>query len=519
MAHRLVGRSGNPGREEGAGVHEGGESSLLKERRRKLEKLRKSGWSYPNDFFPSASSAELHARYGQEEPEAFKERRERTAVAGRIAFKRVMGKAAFLVVNDGSGSIQLYVRADAESGAAFELCKTFDLGDIVGSEGHLFFTKTGELTVNCDRLCLLAKSLRPMPEKYHGLTDQETKYRRRYLSLMADPGEREVFRKRSLLIGAIRKFLADLGFLEVETPMMQPIPGGAAAKPFITHHNELHRDLYLRIAPELYLKRLLVGGFERVFEINRSFRNEGISPQHNPEFTMLEYYMAYGNRQIAQEQITALLKTCAQEVLGEDSFMYRGTRIDFSGEFRELTPAQVLTTCCGISEAEATDRGCLLAKLGELEGEKVCKVIEQDDTNVLQYRLFEKIGEPKLLQPTYVVNLPAAVSPLSRRQDGDPGIADRFELFVGGMEVVNGFSELNDPDVQSEVFRQQAEQLAQGKEDAMWYDDDYVYALEHGMPPALGIGLGIDRLTMLLTDSPSIRDVILFPMLRERRTE
>lgn len=494
-----------------------GEDRLVEARREKLTALREAGWSYPNGFVPSADSASLHGRFGGEDPASLKERGERASVAGRVVLKRVMGKAAFFTLQDRSGRIQLYLAASGAAAERFEECKTWDLGDIVGAEGTIFFTKTGELTVNCAEVRLLSKALRPLPEKYHGLADQETKYRRRYLSLMADEEARETFRKRSKLVAVARKFLVDRDFLEVETPMMHPIPGGAAAKPFVTHHNALGRDIYLRVAPELYLKRLIVGGLERVFEINRNFRNEGISPQHNPEFTMLEYYMAYGDYETAIGQITDLMRAVVAEVAGGSRFSYRGVEIDVSGEFERLTPAQALVRRGGVSEGDAADRERLLSLIAEHDGAKAAKASAEDGLNVLQYRLFEKVAEQRLIQPTFIVDLPSEVSPLSRRSDADPSVAERFEFFCGGFEVANAFSELNDPDTQAEVFRRQAAELAQGNEEAMRYDEDYVRALEHGMPPTVGVGIGIDRLTMLLTDSPSIRDVILFPMMREKK--
>ncbi len=492
-----------------------GEAGLVAERRRKLARLREAGWSYPNDFDPEDSAAELARVHGGADPDELKGRRVAASVAGRIVFKRVMGKAAFFVLRDMTGRIQVYLSASALPAPVFADCKSWDLGDIIGCRGLLFFTKTGELTVGAEEARLLVKALRPLPEKYHGLVDHEKRHRMRHVSLMVDEGARDVFAKRSRLVSEIRSFFSGLGFLEVETPMMHPIPGGALAKPFVTHHNALDRELYLRVAPELYLKRLVIGGLERVFEINRNFRNEGISPQHNPEFTMLEYYMAYARREKAMGLTEEMLRRVVPAVTGSDSFDYQGARIDVSRDFARLTPAEALVRHAGWKPSDVEDPGRIAAHLAGLEGEKAGAASAGEDLGVLQYLLFEKVAEHALTQPTFIVDLPSAVSPLSRRSDADPAVSERFEFFVGGLEVANGFSELNDPEVQAEVFREQARKAAGGDEEAMRYDTDYIQALEHGMPPTVGEGVGIDRLAMLLTDSPSIRDVILFPLMRE----
>lgn len=511
------GPPGHPG-DGGAGAasEAGGEEALVAERRRKLARLREGGWSYPNTFRRDALAADLHEAHGEVPREELARRKVSASVAGRVVFKRVMGKAAFFVLQDLGGRIQIYLRASGPTGAAFEDCKGWDLGDIVGCRGTLFRTKTGELTVEAAEAVLLVKSLRPPPEKFHGLVDHEQRYRMRHVSLMADQKAREVFAKRSRLVSGIRELFSGLGFLEVETPMMHPIPGGALAKPFVTHHNALDRDLYLRVAPELYLKRLVIGGLERVFEINRSFRNEGVSPQHNPEFTMLEYYMAYERREKAMEITEQLMREVVPGIVGGDSLEYQGRRIDLSRDFDRLTPAEALVRHAGWSEAEAEDPERIARRLGELEGEKAGAASAGEEIGVLQYLLFEKVAEHELVQPTFIVDLPAAVSPLSRRKDGAPEVSERFEFFVGGLEVANGFSELNDPETQAEVFREQARRAAGGDEEAMRFDTDYIQALEYGMPPTVGEGIGIDRLAMLVTDSHSIRDVILFPMMREQ---
>jgi len=422
-----------------------------------------------------------------------------------------MGKASFATIQDMSGRIQIYVTNDITGEAVHASFKHWDLGDIVGATGTLFKTKTGELTVKAAGLRLLAKSLRPLPEKFHGLADQESKYRQRYLDLITNPEAQRVFKDRSRIIQTMREFFVARGYLEVETPMMQPIPGGAAARPFVTHHNALDMDLYLRIAPELYLKRLVVGGIEKVFEINRSFRNEGISTRHNPEFTMLEFYEAYQDYNYLMDLTEELLRQVAQQVLGTTTLSYQGEALDLGKRFDRLTMAEAIAKY---------NPKYPLAELGKpaylrsaLDAFKV-EVFPTDALGLLQLKLFEQTTEMKLIQPTFIVAHPTDVSPLARRNDADPAVTDRFELFITGREMANGFSELNDPEDQAERFSEQARAKEAGDEEAMYYDADYVRSLEYGLPPSAGEGIGIDRLVMLFTDSPSIRDVILFPQMR-----
>jgi len=437
----------------------------------------------------------------------------RVSIAGRIMTRRIMGKAAFVHAKDMSGALQLYVKRDEIGEEAFDEFKSWDLGDIVGAEGYVFRTRTGELSLHVERIRLLTKSLRPLPEKWHGLTDLESRYRQRYVDLIVNDEARRVFQIRSRAIDAIRRFLQARGFLEVETPMMQSIPGGAAARPFVTHHNALDMQLYLRIAPELYLKRLVVGGMERVFEINRNFRNEGLSPRHNPEFTMLEFYAAYADYRDLMDLSEAMLREVAQAVLGTTVVEYQGHRFDFARPFRRLTVREsILEFNPGVQAEELADEARARALAGLLRvhvepGYGLGKIITE---------IFEKTVEPKLIDPTFITEYPAEVSPLARRSDHDPFVTDRFELMIAGREIANGFSELNDPEDQAERFRAQVAAKAAGDIEAMHYDEDYVTALEYGLPPTAGEGIGIDRLVMLLTDSPSIRDVLLFPLLRPR---
>jgi lysyl-tRNA synthetase class 2 len=428
-----------------------------------------------------------------------------------MLLKRVMGKASFATLQDMSGRIQLYITTDALGADAHDAFKHWDLGDIVGARGSLFKTKTGELTVKVTELRLLAKALRPLPEKFHGLTDQEQKYRQRYVDLITSPESRRVFIARSAIVQAMREFFVARGYLEVETPMMHPIPGGAAARPFITHHNALDTDLYLRIAPELYLKKLVVGGLEKVFEINRNFRNEGISTRHNPEFTMLEFYEAFRDYRYLMDLTEALLREVAQKVCGKTTIEYQGTSIDLGRPFDRLTMADAIAKY---------DPRHALADLERLEYLKAAlakvgaEVLGSDGLGVLQLKLFEATTEDKLVQPTFIVAHPTDVSPLARASDANPAVTDRFELFITGREIANGFSELNDPEDQAARFVAQVEAKEAGDVEAMHYDADYIRALEYGLPPTAGEGIGVDRLVMLLTDSPSIRDVILFPQLK-----
>jgi len=487
------------------------ENQIVAERRAKLAALRASGNAYPNDFRRDALAADLHAAHGNTGNAELEPAGIRAAVAGRMMLKRVMGKACFATLQDMSGRIQLYVTMDGVGPERLDAFKHWDLGDIVGATGTLFKTKTGELSVKCNSIRLLSKALRPLPEKFHGLTDQEQKYRQRHVDLITNPASREVFVKRSRIVQAIREFFVERGYLEVETPMMHPIPGGAAARPFTTHHNALDMKLYLRIAPELYLKRLVVGGLEKVFEVNRNFRNEGISTRHNPEFTMLEFYEAYRDYRYLMDLTEELLRKVAERVLGTTTITYQGQSIDLGRTFDRLTMAEAIHRYHPQHPLAALDgRDYLKAALVPFGVD----VFETDGVGLLQLKLFEATTEDKLVQPTFIVAHPTDVSPLARASDANPAVTDRFELFITGRELANGFSELNDPEDQAARFASQAEAKDAGDEEAMFYDADYVRALEYGLPPTAGEGIGIDRLVMLLTDAPSIRDVILFPQLK-----
>ncbi len=477
------------------------DNKLVEERREKLGALRAAGSAYPNDFRRKDFAKSLSDAYSDNSKEELEKAGVRASVAGRMMLKRVMGKASFATLQDGSGRIQIYVANEIENYEAF---KHWDLGDIVGVEGRLFKTMKGELTVHAENVRLLAKALRPLPEKFHGLTDQETRYRQRYVDLVMNPQVKEVFLARTRVVQSIRDTLVAEGYLEVETPMMQPIPGGAAARPFKTHHNALDMDLYLRIAPELYLKRLVVGGIERVFEINRNFRNEGISTRHNPEFTMLEWYCAYEDWQY----MIGLTERLVRAAAGQASVTYQGKALDFGKPFARLAIPDAIRQQ-GIA-GDLRDRKFLSTTLAKLKVEHQ----NQQGWGALQLMLFETVAEKHMVQPTFVTDFPAEVSPLARRRDADPELTDRFELFIDAKEIANGFSELNDPEDQAARFLEQARMKEAGDQEAMFYDADYVRALEYGMPPCAGAGIGIDRLVMLLTDSPSIRDVILFPHMR-----
>jgi lysyl-tRNA synthetase class 2 len=486
------------------------ENHLIAERRGKLGKLRDRGIAYPNQFRRNALAADLLTAYGAKSAEFLDGEQLRVSVAGRMRAKRVMGKASFAKLEDVSGAIQIFLQQQA-LGEAYDEFKTWDVGDIVGAEGVLFRTRTGELSVRAGRITLLAKSLRPLPDKWHGIADTELRYRRRYVDLIVNEDSRRVFELRAGVVRYLRAFLDSRGFLEVETPMLHPIPGGAAARPFKTHHNALDVDMYLRIAPELYLKRLTVGGFERVYEINRNFRNEGVSTQHNPEFTMLELYQAYADYRDLMEMIETLFQGLADTLKGSRKIQYQGTEIDLSKSFARMTIEEILL-------ANNTDLDPMsLRDVTYLR--RVCDARRipyqrTDGAGKLQIELFEKTGEHTLIQPTFAYAYPAEVSPLSRRNDEDPFITDRWEFFIGGRELANGFSELNDPEDQAQRFREQVERKATGDEEAMYYDADYIRALEYGMPPAAGLGLGVDRTVMLFADAPSIRDVLLFPHMR-----
>ncbi|HEX4648670.1 MAG TPA: lysine--tRNA ligase [Steroidobacteraceae bacterium] len=491
------------------------EHKLIAERRAKLAQLRlggggAGGGAYPNDFRRDALAGQLHESFDAKSGEWLEANPTRVRVGGRLMFKRVMGKASFAKIADRTGQIQLYLQQEA-LGESYEAFKGFDVGDILGASGVLFRTKTGELSVRADDLRLIVKSLRPLPDKWHGLADTETRYRRRYLDLIVSEPSRNVFRTRARIVRYLRDFLDALDFLEVETPMMQPIPGGATARPFRTHHNALDLDMYLRIAPELYLKRLVVGGFERVYEINRNFRNEGLSTQHNPEFTMLELYLAYADYRELMDWIEKAIRGLADTVHGRQQITYQGRAYDLSRPFARLTVEQaIIEHSPGIDPLSLRDLTYLRKRCEQLD----VKFAPSDGVGKLQIELFEKTAESALLDPTFVYAYPVEVSPLSRPNDADPFIADRFEFFLAGREIANGFSELNDPEEQAARFRAQAARKDQGDEEAMFYDADYVRALEYGMPPAAGLGVGIDRLVMFFTDSPSIRDVILFPQMR-----
>ena len=487
------------------------ENQIIAERRAKLNALRTLGNAFPNDFRRDSLAADLHAQQGGKANEELEPLAIKATVAGRMLLKRVMGKASFATLQDMSGRLQLYVTADAVGTDVHDAFKHWDLGDLVGASGHMFKTRTGELTLKVSSIRLLAKALRPLPEKFHGLSDQEQRYRQRYVDLITNPASREVFRKRSQIVQTIREFFVVRGYLEVETPMMHSIPGGAAARPFATHHNALDMELYLRIAPELYLKKLVVGGLEKVFEINRSFRNEGISTRHNPEFTMLEFYEAYQDYRYLMDLTEVLIREVAQKVVGGTKVVYQGVAIDLGKPFDRLTMAEAIHQYNPrYPAADLAKPEYLRRALAELDVE----VFATDGVGLLQLKLFEATTEDKLVQPTFIVAHPTDVSPLARANDENPALTDRFELFMTGREFANGFSELNDPEDQSARFAAQSSAKDAGDEEAMHYDADYIRALEYGLPPTAGEGIGIDRLVMLLTDSPSIRDVILFPQLK-----
>jgi lysyl-tRNA synthetase class 2 len=487
------------------------ENHIMAERRAKLAALRAAGTAFPNDFDRTHLAGDLQQAHAGTEGPALEAQGVAVQVAGRMMLKRVMGKAAFATIQDMSAQIQLYVSVNDTGTAALEAFKHWDIGDIIGCTGTLFRTRTNELTVKATDLRLLTKSLRPLPEKFHGLTDQEQKYRQRYVDLITNPQTRATFRARSRVIRRVREFLTDRGYLEVETPMMHPIPGGASARPFATHHNALDMRLFMRIAPELYLKRLVVGGFEQVFEINRNFRNEGISTRHNPEFTMLEFYCAYRDYRYLMALTEELIRGLAQEVAGSTTVPYQGKSIDFGKPFARFTITEAIRTHHpAYTEAQLADRVFLARELDRLKAPWK----SADGIGGLQLSLFEATTEHLLVDPTFIVDYPAEVSPLARRSDTRPEVTERFELFITGREIANGFSELNDPEDQAERFLDQVRQKEAGDAEAMHYDADYVRALEYGLPPTAGEGIGIDRLVMLLTDSASIRDVILFPHMR-----
>jgi len=486
------------------------ENKLIAERRQKLAIVRRAGGAYPNDFRRDTLAGQVQMAFGEKSAEWLDANPTPVRIGGRMLLKRVMGKASFAKLADRSGEIQIFLQAQT-LGPAYEQFKGWDLGDIVGAAGLLFRTRTGELSVRVTELRLLAKSLRPLPDKWHGLADTELRYRQRYVDLIMNAKSREIFRTRAQVVRYLRDFLDAQDFLEVETPMMQPIPGGAVARPFKTHHNALDLDMYPRIAPELYLKRLVVGGFERVYEINRNFRNEGLSTQHNPEFTMLELYLAYADYRDLMEWIEKALRGLADAVHGARQIEYQGRSYDLAAPFKRVTVEQsILANNRGVDALSLRDV-TYLRRLCERLG---IAFKDHDGAGKLQIEIFEKTVEHTLLDPTFIHAYPAEVSPLSRANDADPFVTDRFEFFLAGREIANGFSELNDPEDQAGRFRAQVARQDHGDEEAMYFDHDYIRALEYGMPPTAGLGVGIDRLVMFFTDSASIRDVILFPHMR-----
>ncbi len=490
------------------------EQEQIKQRRGKLDAIRENGIAFPTDFRRDSISGELLAWYEEKSKEELDEQPVRVKVAGRIMTRRIMGKASFCHIQDMSGKIQLYVARDnLAEGLYNEHFKKWDIGDIVGAEGVLFKTKVGELSVRVDTIRLLTKALRPLPEKFHGIADQEIKYRQRYLDLIMDEESRKTFMLRSKIVAYIRHVLIEKNFLEVETPMMQAIPGGATARPFETHHNALDMGMYLRIAPELYLKRLVVGGFERVFELNRNFRNEGLSTRHNPEFTMLEFYQAYAEYHDLMDLTEAMLKGLAVDIVGSEKVEYQGEQYDFGKPFHRMTVLEsILHFNPYLSAAELNDRDSAIKVAEQLS----IPVRDNYGLGKIQIEIFEKTVEHRLMEPTFITAYPVEVSPLARRNDDNPFVTDRFEFFVGGREIANGFSELNDAEDQAERFKKQVEDKEAGDEEAMHFDADYITALEHGLPPTAGEGIGIDRLVMLFTDAPSIRDVLLFPHMKPK---
>ena len=488
------------------------ENKLIQQRREKLSTMRDQGIAFPNDFRRDVMAEELHLQYGGMEKEELESLNQRVSIAGRMMAKRIMGKASFAQVQDMSGRIQLFVQRDSLPENYYnEEFKKWDVGDVIGAEGILFKTKTGELSVKVDEIKLLTKSLRPLPEKWHGLTDQETRYRQRYVDLIMNEDVQKTFKLRSKIISYIRNFFDNQDYMEVETPMMHVIPGGATARPFNTHHNALDMPLFLRIAPELYLKRLVVGGFERVYEINRNFRNEGLSTRHNPEFTMVEFYQAYADYNDLMDITEALLHGLAKDVIGNTKIEYQGDVYDFGKKFDRMTIVESILHF---------NPDITIEQLGDLDSARaIAEKLEIPLKDIyglgkVQIEIFEKTVEHRLMQPTFITEYPTEVSPLARRNDKNHFVTDRFEFFVGGREIANGFSELNDAEDQAARFKAQVAEKDAGDDEAMHYDEDYIRALEHGLPPTAGEGIGIDRLVMLLTDAPSIRDVILFPHMR-----
>jgi len=503
----------DPGADAAAPVAD--ENQIIAERRAKLARLRESGPAFPNDFEPADRAGDLIALHDAESREALEALGVKVSLAGRMMLKRVQGKASFATIQDATGRLQLWLNDEGVGADRHEAFKHWDLGDIVAAEGTLFKTMKGELSVRCSDVRLLVKALRPLPDKFHGIADQELRYRQRYVDLIATDETRRTFVARSRAISAIRNFMNVHGFLEVETPMLQPIPGGAAARPFMTHHNALDQQMFLRIAPELYLKRLVVGGFERVFEINRNFRNEGISPRHNPEFTMMEFYAAYTDYRWMMDFTEAVIRDAATQSLGRTRLDYQGRELDLGPPFERLSIVDaILRHAPKYSREQLADAEFVREALRG-HGVNVSDPRHRNaGLGALQLALFEETAESKLWNPTFIIDYPVEVSPLARESDERPGITERFELFITGREIANGFSELNDAEDQAARFLRQVEAKEAGDDEAMYYDADFVRALEYGMPPTGGCGIGIDRLVMLLTDSASIRDVILFPALK-----
>ncbi len=490
-------------------------NKLVQERRDKLATIRAQGVAFPNDFKPTHQAAPLHLQHDDTEPTDLDAQAIPVKIAGRLMLKRVMGKACFGTLQDGTGRMQAYVTLDAVGAEALDAFKHWDLGDILGAEGVLFKTKTGELSVKVSSIRLLTKSLRPLPDKFHGIADQETKYRQRYVDLIMDEASRKRFTTRSNAIASIRQYMVDNRFLEVETPMMHPIPGGANAKPFVTHHNALDQEMFLRIAPELYLKRLVVGGFDRVFEINRNFRNEGVSVRHNPEFTMMEFYAAYWNHLDLMDATEAIIRHAARTAAGTLQLTYGGQAVDLEAPFHRLTIRDAVLQHTNVGEHDIDNKQALQAHLKSMGIDPLAFDRPGISVAQLQFKLFEEAVEEKLWAPTFIIDHPVEVSPLARASDTNPAITERFELYITGREIANGFSELNDAEEQAARFGAQASAKEAGDEEAMYFDADYIRALEYGLPPTGGCGIGIDRLIMLLTDSANIRDIILFPALRK----
>lgn len=492
------------------------ENHLIAERRQKLASLRAQGIAFPNDFIPEHRASLLHARFGEQDQATLASASQPASVAGRMMLKRVMGKASFATLQDSTGRIQIYLERNSLGEDIYDAFKQWDIGDIIAIQGHIFKTNKGELSIHATQARVLAKSLRPLPDKFHGISDQELRYRQRYVDLIMTEQTRDTFMARSKAISAIRQTMVEAGFLEVETPMLHGIPGGAAAKPFVTHHNALDMEMFLRIAPELYLKRLIVGGFERVFEINRNFRNEGVSPRHNPEFTMMEFYAAYTDYQWLMDFTEHIIRATAIHACGTATLTYQGRELDLSKPFHRLTIVEaILQHVPDFTEAQLTDIDFVKNQLKKRGVDVNAPNLARVGLGALQLALFEETAESQLWHPTYIIDYPIEVSPLARESDTRPGITERYELFITGREIANGFSELNDPEDQAARFHAQVKAKDAGDEEAMFYDADYIRALEYGMPPTGGCGIGIDRLVMLLTDSPSIRDVILFPHLRK----